>query len=125
MFKRRTFFSVAMLALAALPLSALSGCNSATSTQVTTDISAALAFGCPVIAAIQAQKPALSNAQAAGLQALVNVCPPNPAPTSISVAATVLIADANLLLPLLPKAQAAELRVRMQRIEIDLGRLPK
>lgn len=108
------------ITLAALSLAALSlsGCNSA---QVSTDIQAALNYGCPVLGAIQAQKLPLSNAQLAAEQTLALACPPNPMPTSVTVAAADLVSAASLLLPLLPKAQADGIRVRLQRVEIDLN----
>jgi hypothetical protein len=106
------------LALACL---SLAGCNSAL---VQTDIAAALNYGCPVVAAVQAQNPKLSNAQLAAEKSLALACPPNPPPTSIAVAASDLVGAASLLLPLLPKAQADELRVRIRRIELDVSRTP-
>lgn len=104
-----------------LALAPLAGCN--TSPQVATDIAAALNYGCPVLSAIQAQGIKPNNAQTAALQSLALACPPNPAPTNAAVAATDLVAAATILLPLLPKAQAAEMRVKMQRIQIDLDKL--
>jgi len=109
-----------IIGMGAIALGAsLAGCNA----QVQTDVQAALAYGCPVLSAVQAQGIKLTNAQAAAVRSLALACPPQLPPTSITVAATDLVSAASILLPLLPKAQATELRVKMQRIEIDLGKL--
>ena len=88
---------------------ALSAC---TSTGVLTptaqaDVQNALAIACPVEAAVAAQLAAQNVKLSAQAQAaetlLAGLCPPNPAPTSATVAAIDIVSATLTIAPLLPK----------------------
>ena len=60
--------------------------SSAPITAETSDVTAALAIGCPILVAVRAAKPTLSTTHQAAAAALALACPPNAPPTSAVVA---------------------------------------
>jgi len=114
-------FKVAQL-LVVLPLALgipLAGCNQ----QLQSDITAALAEGCPILTAVEISKPPLNPLELAAEATLAKACPPNPPPTNAVVIVADIIAAYTALQPFIPKAQVASMNMRMQRIEVDLEKL--
>ena len=66
-----------------------------------TDITNALAIGCPIVSAIQASNIALNSVQRSALGTLALACPPNPPPTSEAVAVADLVSAYTILQPLM------------------------
>lgn len=114
----KKFYLVGVLALA-VPLA---GCNN---TQLQQDVASALATGCPMLAAIEAANPPLSNFEKAAEATLANACPPNPPPSNLVTAVADIVAAYTALSPYIPKAQVATMNVKMQRIKIDIDRLQR
>ena len=86
-----------ILPFAAVGVFALGGCN----TVVTSDMQAALAQACPIVALVQADTALKLNAdQKAALTAIELACPPNPPPTSTLVAASDILSAYAILAPL-------------------------
>ena len=79
---------------------ALSGCQAPNSATTISDISTALAVGCPVVASIQSSGLKLTNAQRAALNTLALACPPNAPPTAAGVLLSDLIQAYVILAPL-------------------------
>ena len=92
-------FSLALLAAPALLLSACSANLTLTPT-AQADIQTALNAACPVLAAVQSAAVKPNARQVAAMNTLALACPPNPAPTNAVVAATDLLAAAQILAPL-------------------------
>ena len=79
---------------------ALSGCQAPSTSATIQDINTALTVGCPVVASIQSSGLKLTNAQAAALNTLALVCPPNAPPTAAGVVLSDIIQAYGILAPL-------------------------
>jgi hypothetical protein len=102
-----------------LAIFSLAGCNQ----QLQSDVTSALAEGCPILTVVEASNPPLTKLELAAEATLANACPPNPAPTNAVVVVADIIAAYTALEPFIPKAQIASMNMKMQRIEIDLEKL--
>lgn len=92
------------LALAFFAL-ALSGCTTSgvLTPTAATEITTALAIGCPIVLVVETSGLALTAAESAAAKTLALACPPNPPPTSAAIAAADLISAYTILEPLLKK----------------------
>jgi hypothetical protein len=110
---------IALTCMLALASMSLAGCNQ----QLQSDVTSALAEGCPILAAVETSNPPLNKLELAAEATLANACPPNPAPTNAVVVVADIIAAYTALEPFIPKAQVASMNMKMQRIEVDLEKL--
>ena len=82
---------------------ALAGCNAPNSASTISDISTALAVGCPVVAAVQSSALRLTTVQRAALATLALACPPHAPPTAAGVVLSDLVQAYVILAPLVSK----------------------
>ena len=88
---------------------ALSGCanNGALNAAATADVNTALETACPILTVVQSDVASgmltLNKYQTAAVNSLALACPPNPAPTNATTAASDILAAFALLQPLVAK----------------------
>ncbi|MFZ1109876.1 MAG: hypothetical protein WAN43_16195 [Rhodomicrobium sp.] len=89
----------------ALALASLAGCatNGALTPTAATDITTALAIGCPILSSVQGSGLKLNASAKAAAATLALACPPNLPPTSAVVAAADLVSAYTILAPLIKK----------------------
>ena len=90
-------------ALALAGALAVSGCTATGTLTPTaaTDVATALTIGCPILGMVQASGLKLNAVEAGAESTLELACPPNPAPTSATVAVADLVGAYTILSPLI------------------------
>jgi hypothetical protein len=93
------------IAASALVAVSLAGCapGSPPSPKALITVNQALAFGCPIVGAVQGAGLKLNKYQTGALDTLALACPPNPPPTSEAVALADVLSAISILQPLLVK----------------------